>query len=177
MGPSSLSKDRTGVPCAGSMESKPLDHQGSPMILLVSNGGKGKQKLWPGRWEVLIQKVASRGSCPGALQKWMHQINAYERRQEIERAWGVQAFLAGLLFQREAARQGKGRVWPWRAALGRVATGRLEDVGWGMVDRGWKGSADQRAESCEVRKWPLSTALRTYCVSPFVEDSVRLEIL
>ena len=45
VGSSSLSKDRTGAPCAGSMESKPLDHQGSAMILLLSNGEKGKQKL------------------------------------------------------------------------------------------------------------------------------------
>ena len=36
-GSSSPTRDRTRAPCIGSMESYPLDHQGSPSIILIFN--------------------------------------------------------------------------------------------------------------------------------------------
>ena len=36
MGSSSLTKDRTEAACTGSMESQPLDHQGSPWFLFYN---------------------------------------------------------------------------------------------------------------------------------------------
>ena len=102
------------------------------MILLVSNGGKGKQKLWPERWEVLIQTVASRGSCPGALQKRMHQINAYERRQEIQWAWGVQPSWQVCSFREKQPDKGRGGYDP-----GELPWAGWPQADWRMWDEGW----------------------------------------
>lgn len=52
------------------------------------------------------------GLLPRCSQGMDAPDNACERRQKIRGTWRVQAFLASLLFEREAARQGKGTVWP-----------------------------------------------------------------
>ena len=41
---SSPTRDQTLIPCSGSTESKPLDHQGRPVLFLFFNYDKKKKK-------------------------------------------------------------------------------------------------------------------------------------